>query len=123
MGADNIALRPITSGGCSVYHLISAATTNASVVKNAAGQVYGWYIHNKSANVLKVVFHNASSTPTAGASVFFDIKLPAGAAANCSLPQGIEFSTGIAITTINGDADNATTAVAASDLDINIFYK
>lgn len=118
-----IPILPATSGGLSTYHLVSAGSTNATVVKASAGQLFGWYIQNNNASMRKVTFHNASSTPTAGASVFFTLKIPGGAAANVLGPYGIAFSTGIAITTTTDLADNGTTAVAASDLDINLFYK
>jgi len=114
---------PATTGGFTTYHLVSAATTNATVVKASAGQLYGWYIYNSNAAARKLVFHNAASTPTAGASVFFSIMLPAGAAANVFNDTGIPFSTGIAITTVTGIADSDTAAVELNDLTINLFYK
>lgn len=114
---------PATSGGLTTYHLVSAASTNATVVKNSAGQLYGWYIYNSNASARKLAFHNTTSSPTAGASVFFTIMLPGGAAANVFTDSGIPFSTGIAITTVTDLADSGTTAVGANDLNINLFYK
>lgn len=114
---------PATSGGLTTYHLVSAATTNATNIKNSAGQVYGWYIQNNNAAMRKVAFHNSASTPTAGASVFFSLSIPASSAANVSFPNGIPFSSGIGITTVTEQADSGTTAVASGDLNINIFYK
>lgn len=118
-----VSINPHTAGGLSTYHLVSAATTNATVVKNTPGQVFGWYIYNSNAAARKVVFHNASSTPTAGASVFFSLVIPPTSGANVEMTNGIAFSTGISITTVTGLADNDTAAVAANDLVINIFYK
>ena len=114
---------PQTSGGLSVYHLISAATTNLQVPKASAGQLYGYMVSNTSAAYSYLCFHNASTTPTAGASIFFKIGIPAGGAANVEFSNGIAFSTGIAISTVTGSADNNTTAVAAGDLVVNLFYK
>jgi len=74
----DVGIKPRTSGGLTTYHLVSAASTNATVVKNSAGQLFGWYIYNSNAAARKVTFHNASSTPTAGASVFFSLVIPAG---------------------------------------------
>lgn len=118
-----VSMNPATSGGLSVFHLMSAGTTNATVVKNTPGQLYGWFIYNKNAAARKVVFHNASSTPTAGASVYFSLMIPPLSGANVDMSNGIAFSTGIAITTVTDDADSGTTAVAANDLNINLFYK
>lgn len=121
IGAVNV--KPTTSGGLTTYHLASAASTNATVVKNSAGQLFGWYIYNSNAAARKVAFHNASSTPTAGASVFFSVVIPATSGANVEFTNGIEFSTGISITTVTGLADSDSTGVAANDLIINLFYK
>jgi hypothetical protein len=117
------SLTPQTSGGLSTFHLVSAASTNATSVKAGAGQLYGWFIRNTSATDGKVAFHNTAGTPTAGASVFFSLNIPAGGAANVFGDVGIPFSTGIGITTVTDAADAGTTAVALSALDINLFYK
>lgn len=114
---------PATSGGLSVYHLASTATTNLQVPKASAGQLYGYMVSNTSAAYSYLCFHNSASTPTAGASIFFKIGIPAGGAANVSFDSGLAFSTGIAISTVTGAADNNTTAVALNDLIINLFYK
>lgn len=104
------------------YHLVSAGTTNATVVKASAGKLYGWFIQNNNASMRKLTFHNSASTPTAGASVLFTLKIPGSGAANVLGMNPVNFSSGIAITTTTDLADNGTTAVAANDLDINLFY-
>jgi hypothetical protein len=111
------------TGGDSTYHLVSAATTNATNIKASAGKVTGWYIYNSNASARKVAFHNTAGTPTAGASIHSAIVIPGLAAANVSFPDGIDFSTGIAITTVTDLTDAGTTAVALNDLIINIYYK
>lgn len=122
-GVANVTVIPGTANGLTTYHLVSAATTNATNIKNAAGQVYGWYIYNSNAAARKVAFHNSASAPTAGASIFFTLMIPPTSAANVEFTNGIAFSSGIGISTVTGLADNDTTAVAANDLIINIFYK
>ena len=104
------------------YHLVSAATTNATVVKGSPGKLYGWYISNNNASARKVAFHNAASTPTAGAAIFFTLLIPGSGGANVLTGDPINFPTGIAITTVTGLADNDATAVALNDLNINLFY-
>jgi hypothetical protein len=118
-----VNLDPQTANGLSIFHLMSAATTNATNIKASAGQVYGWYIYNSNAAARKVVFHNTAGTPTAGASVIFALMIPPTSAANVELTMGLAFATGIAITTVTDAADSGTTAVALNDLNINIFYK
>lgn len=113
----------LTSGGATTFHLVSTGSTNATVVKASAGQLTCWYIYNSNAAMRKLVFHNSASTPTAGASVYFSMPLPAGAAANNCSETGIPFSSGIAITTVTGIPDSDNTAVAANDLTITLWYK
>ena len=110
-------------GGCLTFHLESAATTNPTVVKNSAGQVYGWFIYNSNAAARKLCFHNSAAAPTAGAGIFFTLVIPPQSAANVFFPVGVAFTTGIAITTVVGLPDNSSAAVAADDLNINIFYQ
>jgi len=111
------------TGGDTVFHLVSAATTNLTNIKASAGKVTGWYIYNSNGSARKVAFHNTAGTPTAGASIYYSLVIPALSAANVSFPDGIDFSTGIAISTVTGLADNDTVAVALNDLIINIYYK
>jgi len=118
----NVGVIPRTTGGLTTYHLVSANTTNATVVKASAGQLFGWYIYNSNAAMRKLAFHNASSTPTAGASIYFTVPIPAGAAANVFSETGIAFGTGISITTVTDLTDAGTTAVGTSDLNINLWY-
>lgn len=118
----DVGLKPRTTGGFTTYHLVSAATTNATVVKASAGQLFGWYVYNSNAAARKLVFHDTASTPTAGASVFFSIVIPPMSGANVFTDIGIAFSTGLAITTVTGLADSDSTGVALNDLIINLFY-
>jgi len=111
------------TGGDTTYHLVSTASTNPTNIKASAGVVTGWYIYNSNANARKVAFHNVSGSPTAGSSVFYSIVIPGLAATNVSFPNGLAFSTGIAITTVTGLADSDNNSVALNDLVINIFYK
>jgi hypothetical protein len=47
--AGRVNIDPQTANGLSIYHLVSAASTNATNVKASAGQLYGWYIYNSNA--------------------------------------------------------------------------
>jgi hypothetical protein len=121
-GAGTSELLPSTQTGLKRYHLVSAATTNPVVVKSSAGNLHGWYIYNSNAAARKLVFHNTAAAPTAGASVSWSIVIPPESGANVFTDIGIHFSTGIAITTVTGLADNDSAAVALNDLIINLFY-
>jgi len=117
------SLAESTTGGATVYHLVSAASTNAVNIKASEGKITGWYIYNNNGTARKLNFHNTAGTPTAGASVYFSIVIPALSGANCPFPAGLNFSSGIAITTTTGLADSDAAPVALNDLVINIFYK
>ena len=120
----NTSLQEVATGGASVYHLVTAnATASATNIKSSAGKVTGWYIYNSNGSARKVAFHNTSVTPVAGTSVYFSVVIPPLSSANCPYPAGINFSSGIGITTVTGLADSDATGVATSDLIINIFYK
>jgi hypothetical protein len=111
--------------GCSIYHVVSAATTNAANIKAAPGQVYGWRIFNLSPSYypIYVKLHNTAGTPTAGSGVVETIGVQAGVSDAFFLPTGSAFATGIGISIVKGIADNDATAVAANDCVVDIFYK
>jgi len=122
-GTMNVTVVSGATGGDSTFHLVSAATTNATNIKASAGKVTGWNIYNSSTSARKVAFHNLNTTPTAGASIHSTVIVPGLAGTNVSFPDGIDFSTGIAITTVQDLTDAGATAVALNDLIINIYYK
>lgn len=111
-----------TNGGFLTYHLVSASTTNATVVKATSGKLYGWYLYNANTYSRKLTFHDSSSAPFAGTNTFFAFMVPGGSAANVLNDVGIQFSSGIAITTTTGIEDTNNSAVSTSDLSINLFY-
>lgn len=117
---------PATSGGLSKFHLVGAGTTNATNIKASAGQVYAITAFNIGATPIYIKFHNTAGTPTAGSGVTDTYLVPgntAGAGVVINLDKGVAFSTGIAITTVTGITDANTTAIAADNLVLNIYYK
>ena len=119
----NVTVQATISGGATVFHLVSAGTTNATVVKNTAAKLVGYYLFNSNTLPRKIAFHNSATLPVAGAGILFTIVLPGLAGANVALPTGIDFSAGLAITTTADIPDAGTTPVALNDLVINLFYK
>lgn len=118
------ALGATTTGGVSIYRVLSAATTNAASVKASAGQVYGWHITNLSATAARFVkLYNMATAPTVGTDTpVMTLPLPAGGQANVAFPTGIAFATGIALAITGALADSDTTAVAANDVVVNLAY-
>jgi len=106
------------------FHLVTAAGTNATIIKNTPGTVHGWYIYNSNSSARKINFHNSALTPTAGVTaVHSSLVIPPLSGANVPFPNGINFSAGIGITTVAGLADGETLPVALNDLIINIYYR
>ena len=113
-----------TTGGDTIYRLVSATGTNASNIVTGQRKVTGWYIYNSNASARKVNLYNLNVSPTVGTSaIALAIVIPGLAATNVSFPDGIDFSTGISISTVTELTDAGTTAVGLNDLIINLFYK
>lgn len=114
-----------TSGGASIYEVVSAASTNTANIKASAGQIYGLLIFNLAAGIRYVKFHNTAGTPTAGSGVVLAVQVPANSAGSgvvISFPFGIAFSTGIGISMVTGIANSDSAAVGASELLVNVLY-
>jgi ABC-type transporter Mla subunit MlaD len=109
------------------YHLVSAASTNATSLKNAAGVVYGIQCSNVNAAARYLKLYNKASAPTVGTDTpVKTLIIPGNAAgAGTNIPisvRGINFSTGIAFALTTEATDAGTTAVAASEIVVNIDY-
>lgn len=115
--------RASATGAASRAHLVSAATTNATVAKASAGRLLGVQLINTTAAPVYLKFHNASATPTAGAAVFMTVGVPANGRADIAFEGGIAFSTGIAYTVVTGAADaDATAPLAANSIVGDVIY-
>lgn len=101
-----------TASGSSALHLVSAATTNPTVVKASAGKVLGWSLSNTTAAWVYVKLHNQTTAPTAGTGVVRTIGIPPNGNSEFFSEGGaFTFATGIALTTVTGAADADATAV------------
>lgn len=113
-------------GGCTPGKLISAATTNATVIKGSAGQIYTFTVSNINAAVRYAKLYDKATAPTVGTDVPKQvIALPPGGATPPQLGTaiGLTFSSGIGFALTTGAADADTGAVAASDLLVNYCFK
>jgi hypothetical protein len=117
-------LAAATLGGSNNFHLVSAATTNATNIKASSGTLYGYEIFNAAAAVRFVKLFNKATAPTPGTDTpFRTIGIPAGGTKNFNSDIGIAMGTGIGVATTTGIADLDNTAVAAADLVIDIAWK
>lgn len=114
--------RGSSTGAASGAHLVSAATTNPTIVKASGGRVLGWALANTTASWRYVKLHNQTTTPTAGTGVVRTISIPPNGLAQMKLEGGIAFTTGIGLTTVTGSADADATAVAVGDVVGELFF-
>lgn len=115
---------PTTSGGCTIYRLLSAASTNGNNIKGSAGQMYGFVITNTSASMKFVKLYNKATAPTVGTDTpVMTLAIPATSTITSNIPTGAAFSLGIGIGITGAVGDSDTTAVAANDVVVNLFYK
>lgn len=123
IGDVGLQVRANATGAATTSHLVSAATTNAANIKNAAGRVLGWSAVNTTGVFQYVKLHNSATAPTAGAGVFMTIAIPPNSVNNCppTLP-GIAFSAGIGRTIVTGSADTDATATTAGAVIFDLFY-
>jgi hypothetical protein len=114
--------RANATGAASGAHIVSAASTNATVVKAGAGRVLGWCLANTTLAYRYVKLHNQTTTPTAGTGVVRTIALPPNNSVTFTIEGGIAFTTGIGLTIVTGSADADNTAVGVGDVVGDLFF-
>jgi hypothetical protein len=116
---------PATSGGNSVYSVISsgAANQDAAAIKASAGQVYGYSLFNTTASARYVKLYNLASGATSASTPAMRIYLPPTGGANVDITKGVAFGTGISIRITTGAADSDAGACSANDVLANVFWK
>lgn len=113
-----------TNGGTNDFHLVSAASNNASNIKNSAGMIYGYEIYNSNAAVRFVKLYNKASTPNpASDTPFRTIAVPPGGRAHFHTTTGLLLGTGISLATVTGIGDTDNTSVGVNDLVIDLDWK
>jgi hypothetical protein len=120
-----VNLAPQTSGGCSLYSVISsgAANQDSAAIKGSAGQLYGYSLFNTTASARFVKLYNKASGATSSDTPILRIYLPPTGGANVSIENGIACGTGICIRITTGAADSDTGACSANDVLANVWYK
>lgn len=116
IGDVGVQYRANAGGGASMANVVSAATTNPTVVKASAGRVVGGVLCNTNAAIRFLKFHNTSAAPTAGAGVVATVPLPPNQPVNLEFVGGLAFATGISYTIVTGAAAADATAVGASEV-------
>jgi hypothetical protein len=122
IGDVGVQYRANATGAASRLHLVSAATTNATIVKASAGRLVGWAFSNTNAAWRYVKLHNQATAPTAGSGVVQTIAIPPNGRAELHITGGVGFATGIGLTTVTGAADSDATAVGLNDIVGDLFF-
>ncbi len=77
-----------------------------------------------NAAVRFVKIYNKAAAPTVGTDTpLLTLAIPGTGAANVAFPNGLSFSTGIALAITAAATDGDTTVVAANEIIVNLFYK
>lgn len=122
-----VTLQPHTAGGLTPYKLVSAATTNATVVKASAGQLYEIFVSSVNAAVRYLKLYDKATSPTIGTDTpIWTLAIPgntAGAGFAKTIPNGLTFTAGISFGLTTEATDAGTTAVAANEIVVNLGYK
>ena len=111
------------------FHLISQATTNATNIKPAAGQLVGAVCINTTATLYYLKFYDlASVAPTCNSTpVVLSFPCPFGASSAgggfvIPMPQPTQFLNGIGMCLTGGIADTDNTS-AATGVAVDAFFK
>lgn len=124
IGDVGLQYRANATGAATVRNIVSAASTNATNLKTAAGRVVGFSFANTTAAWRYVKLHNATTNPpVAGTTaVAMTISVPPNGVTNNAFEGGLAFGTGLGFTIVTGSADSDSNAVGAGDVVGQILY-
>lgn len=118
-GGTVVGVAPTTTNAI----LSSAATTNGTVAKASAGTIYGLTVSNTGAAAAFVKLHNSTTITVGTTAVALTVPVPAGGVVSLAWgTQGMRYATGICYSITNLAADTDTTAVALSQVKVNLSY-
>lgn len=125
----DVTYSPATSSGGSSgesatpFKLISAASTNSTLVSTGPHDLTGYYIANLTTATRYVKLYDKATAPTVGTDVpKWTLPIPAGAAANMQFTDGLEFVLGLGLALTTGVADNDSGAVGANEVVVNLAF-
>ena len=123
LGSANVAAS--AAAGFSKSRLVALGTTNATNVKASAATLAGFSIINVAGAARFVKFYDLASAPVVGTSA---IALTVELLATTQVSQffgdaGIAFTAGLGYSTTQFIADSDTTAIAAGDIIMTLFWK
>lgn len=114
---QSMAAAVLLTGGQTATRVNSAATTNATILKAAAGNLLEIDVFNTAAYPVYLKFYDKATAPVVGTDApIWTIPIPTSEGYSRSFPRGKGFATGIAFAITKLQADSDATAVAAGDL-------
>lgn len=117
-------LTPTIDQGLSQHRLISAATTNATVVKASQGNIYNIQAFNNGVAAAYLKFYNIATSPTVGTTTTVKVlMLPPGGGLTVDSSAGIQFATGISYSIVTNLVDTDATAIAINQVAVNIDFR
>jgi hypothetical protein len=122
---SNISLSPSTSFGASSYHnLISAWTTNLTLVKNAVWTVTSLHLSNNTSTVKYFKFFNKTSAPVLWTDTPIQVyMIPANSTRELTFwAYGLRFTAGISYAITWGIANADATAIWANEVAVSIAF-
>ncbi len=118
-----VAMERLTvAGGASTFKAVSAATTNAAVIKASAAILYGIQITNTSLTQRTVKLYSQAAAPSGTDVPAMTLVVPAGQAIDVSRSRGVAFPAGLAIAISASPLDNVLSAVGAGDVILNLNF-
>lgn len=110
-GSGNFSIAP---GSATTQNAVSAATTNATLIKNTAGNLTELTVFNPTAALVYVKLYNKTSAPTVGTDVpVLTIPVPVNGVVNMAFgTNGKRFGTGISYAITAGPLATDVAAVA-----------
>lgn len=117
------SLSDSTLGAAIPYHLVSAATTNATLVQAGATVLTDYYLVNTAASYRYVKLYDKATAPTVGTNTpVRTLGIPVASAANVTFVHPLQFVLGLGFGITVNPADNDATAVAVNDVIVNLGY-
>lgn len=109
--------------GLTIAKMLSAATTNPTLVKSTAARLYSYQLSNMVASWRFVKFYNKATAPVPGTDTpVMTVAIPPNTTIDMDLTVPITFATGLGYAITGAVADLDATAVAVNDVQGTLLY-
>lgn len=112
----------VADGHSSTFHLISAASTNGTIVRGTAGAIGQIVVSNNAATASYFKLYNSATVTVGTTTPVLTALVPPGGTVVLGGNSPIRCATGVCIGLTKGIAVADTAAVGASEMAVSIFY-